>query len=699
MRALLVAAVTLFVAAGLGATLLGIVLGSRIKGAAALRPFERLLVSVAIGLGAIGYGVYGLGLYSLLAPGWIAGWIALCGALGVPGFRAAWTAAREQARQRANVGEAKGAPPMARALEAILSLLVAVLLLIALAACYRPPGPHEWDALAYHLADPKIFLLQHKIAVLPTEHHSNFPFTVEMLFAIGLALDGYAAANLFHLAYALILVGAVVAFCDRYLTRLAGLVAAVTLLTTPILLWEASIAYIDVALAAYVFLAAYLVIIAARPDNGGTMPARAAARIMIAAGALMGLALGVKYLALVPLVLVALLAVLRRVPIRAVVLYAITACAIGSPWYIKNTVWMRNPVYPYAFRLFPHSRYWSADRETPYTNEQKSFGTEHAISRPAESLRNLAATPWTLVARPALYTNPADFTFTSLVGGLYAALLLSLAFADRPPGPLADALLLAGGLFVSWFFISQHVRYLIPVLPFAAIGCGFAIQSRFEGAAPGRSRIVNAVVGVLAISAVFGQAALLGWGIVALPTGGRSAIDAQERGLPPTALSLPEVAAVITNPAVREHRMEGLASYGAMQWINANAPPGAGVVLYEDVLGFNLDRPYIWGNREHSSWIPYERLHSGAELSAWLREHGFRYVMINLNNAPGQTERVPDDLDIVAAALRTRYDPAQSPGKDLGWRRTIGEAIAGGTWILQYAHHGVAVLEIGADGT
>ena len=193
-------------------------------------------------------------------------WIGLAGLIGAPGLLSTWRELRALAASGSHSATEQGESAAVRWPSATLIVILAVLLVMAVAACFQAPGPHAWDALAYHLADPKVFLQQHRIAILPTEHHSNFPFTMEMLFTIGLALDGYAAANLFHLLTAVLLVQGMISFCTRFFSRLAGLLAAVVLATTPLVLWEATIAYIDLALALYVFLAAYLIILAVRAE-------------------------------------------------------------------------------------------------------------------------------------------------------------------------------------------------------------------------------------------------------------------------------------------------------------------------------------------------------------------------------------------------------------------------------------------------
>src|SRR5207302_8348720 len=117
---------------------------------------------------------------------------------------------------------------------------------LAVIACFQPPAGHEWDVIAYHLADPKVFLAEHRIFSMPTEHHSNFPLTMEMLFTVGLLYADYPLANLFHFLTAALTVGAMFAFCRRMLSAPVGWIAVTLFVMTPVVLWEASVAYVVV---------------------------------------------------------------------------------------------------------------------------------------------------------------------------------------------------------------------------------------------------------------------------------------------------------------------------------------------------------------------------------------------------------------------------------------------------------------------
>lgn len=725
---------------------------------------ERFVYSAALGLGIAAYGIYGLGLCGLLAFWPVTFWWAILSVAGLQGSRRhardilAWFDKAWSHRHKSQPGEAKetsGArETMSHSARRIVDACCALLVIfgvIALAACFRPPGPQEWDVLSYHLADPRLFLIAHRIQTLATEHHSNFPFTLEMLYAAGLLYDGFALANMFHLVMTLLTVTALIGFGRRMDCVPAGWLAGVTYLTTPIVLWEASTAYIDNGLALYVTLATFAVLNAVgkggnslHPDASAPDSSRA---WLLMGGAMMGFGLGIKYLALVPVVLLGLLLVIQRTPMKRTMLYVAVALVIGSPWYIKNALIMRNPVYPFAYSVFPHSRYWSEERAAGYQSEQNKFGTKPISTDAHSKLLNLALVPWDLLiqhpdqaGRPALlYCNPGEFTFTALYGGLYAALLFPIAFARRVPAGVRLLIWLALAQIGVWFLLSQVGRYLIQIMPImAAAGAVVAARQAFGAGlnkqasdlalsdivpqpemqsvphdvikSDKRRRAsypaVQSLSGWLGIAAIFGQAGYVLLSICTLPTNAPvdDMLALMQLGQLPSSVSVPDLAANTGRRGKWEDDLRRhFDAYSTMQWINANTSKEAGVALYEETRGFYLDRPYLWANQQHSSYIPYETLRDGQELSAWMLAHGCRYALINLNAAAqnhlvdARGARLIDPVvpfgpnHYEAQALEEWY--AHSVGGDRG-HQLVGDAVRRGLWSPVFQEHGCIVLQI-----
>ena len=658
------------------------------------RPLERYVFSSAIGLGVIAYGVLALGLLGLLSIIPICLFLLLIGMIGIPGIRENLHDFRQCVIEIGEWFRSRRVERIDRFITLSSLAIFSICGLFAVLACFLPPNSNAWDALSYHLADPKIYLANHKIVLLPTQHHSNFPFTMEMLFTIGLLFDSYVLANLFHLLTLVLLCLGMLAFCRRFLNEKAGWVSIATLITTPLILWEGSIAYIDIGLSFYIFLAFYAVIAfveARRMSSISTLSCW-----IWLTGISMGFAMGIKYLAILPLGFILIFMLASRVPVKLMLRYLAIALVIGSPWYIKNVVWMSNPVYPFAYSAFPHSRYWSEDRAKPYSEEQRSFGHEHSIANLPESTMNLAMSPWNLTSQywrpnvqkqPNLFTNVNNFTFTSLIGGLGLACFFALAFVNPLTRVIKYLAVFAGMIFISWFFVSQHIRYLIPMAPILSLFAGFVVTLPFERGSLNRWKLV----GIFAGGAVVLQIVQFFIGVFLLPTGGRDAADTLTSGLAPTAFSIPEIVSEFSEGGHQKHLQGSSGSYQAISWINQNTPPDAGVLLIEEVLGFNLNRSYLWGNEGHSSYIPYDSFLDGGALSDWMLQHKIRYALINMRFADENHDPslLSDDLLETQSRLLSWY--YESPKR---WKSLYGDALKRGRWTVVFANRGVAVLRM-----
>ena len=147
-----------------------------------------------------------------------------------------------------------------------------------------------------------------------------------------------------------------------------------------------------------------------------------------------------------------------------------------------------------------------------------------------------------------------------------------------------------------------------------------------------------------------------------------------------------------------------------MQWVNKTTPKGAGIALYEENRGFYLDRPYLWANLQHASYIPYETLRDGSELTQWMRQHGIYYAFFNLNYTSQNTQITPTgaplpDPDFPNGPNQHEFDALQkwytdnSNPAELGDKghQLVGDALRKGLWTPIYGEHGCVVVRIGND--
>ena len=147
----------------------------------------------------------------------------------------------------------------------------------------------DGDALCYHLQVPKIFLEQQKVAFEPDLHETIYPLVTEMLYVVALAFRGPVACRLVQWLLGVSVALSVAALARPILGKNARWAATITLLV-PAISNGMGAPLNDVALAAF-GNAALLAWCRwrDRPRVGSA----------VLAGALAGLALGVKYPALV----------------------------------------------------------------------------------------------------------------------------------------------------------------------------------------------------------------------------------------------------------------------------------------------------------------------------------------------------------------------------------------------------------------
>jgi hypothetical protein len=352
---------------------------------------------------------------------------------------------------------------------AVLLTLSAVLAVLSLLLCALPPDGNEWDALAYHLAFPKLYLQAGRMVEIPFMHQSYFPPLQDMLYLWGLSVAGESAAKVTHWAVGMLTVLGAAGFLQR--RGVSGAWGAVLILGAPAFLWQMFSAYADLATALYASLGMFALAYAVQEGNR---------RWLWLSGALMGFALATKYTALLTAGLwglVGLVWLVRAGQARllpTLVGAGLLAAAIGAPWYIRNALWTGNPVYPFAYEIFG-GKNWSQAQADAYRNDQLKFGLGR---EPAQ----LLLAPWNLAANPAPFADPIGarvgervFLLPSLGVGVLA--MPSLWLSGGLTQGAGYLLAFVGLHTVGWFYLMQQVRYWLLLLPILA-GGGLASVGR-----------------------------------------------------------------------------------------------------------------------------------------------------------------------------------------------------------------------------
>jgi len=591
---------------------------------------ERNLAGFAVGLGILSYAMLVIGLAGGLYPAAPWALLAVFAALG--------------AKEIASMArEAKDALQSCFHPQGTVWLLIGTLALfgaLALVGVLAPPVKFmlvhgalppassgipgmtytEFDSLSYHLADPKIFILSHRIHYIPWEYHSNFAFTAEMWYMWAmLAVKGsIPLAKMFHWSCWLATSLAVYAFGSRRFSVRTGVTGAILFATTPMAFWEAGTAYVDLSTAFFLTASLMAVAAAVQDDGKGWLKVSAV---------LMGFALGTKATAAVSLVLIVIGLLWWKfgqtrsaaAALKTAAAWAAIAVAIGCPWYIKTFAYTGNPVFPLATNILG-GKYWNADCAKTFESWNAKFGLGH---KPID----LLLAPWSMTmfvmpGHPAALTGtnnqivplypfldpgnsgdkpfndfPSEFATLSpvLLAGLFAPLLLGKT--RRLVKALAFYALAASLLS---FIAMQYARYLLPIAPVLCLLTGYLIDQLLSR----RSLTGRTLAAFTAVSFGF------------------SAVMASE-------LAGSQSAVAFGRQDQTDYIEHGLGVYPAIDFVNKQLPADASLVFYGNPLGFYCDKPYMWGEKGFSAYIPYESMHSAQDLLAEFHKKHITHILVD----------------------------------------------------------------------
>ena len=579
----------------------------RLRGVFASR-LEYALFALPVGIGLVSVITLACGLLKFLSPGLLAGGVLAAGAACAAVLWTQRTRLLSGPSEKADAHAPRS--PLGIAGGAALGVLAVLTALAALA----PPGGLEWDALSYHLADPKVFLRQGRIFYLPYEHHSNFPFILQMLYLVMLGTGSIAGAKLFHWICGVFLALAVYSFALRHVpenenARAVGLLAALLVASTPLVLWEATVAYVDLATALFTFLSLYALSLGPKNEPKSSKP-------LLLSALLMGFALGTKYTVLGfwgMLLLGVLVWKFRKTEgtigetLKSGVLWGGVSLAVAAPWYLKTWLYTGNPVYPFYYQIFG-GRYWSAYNAALYSADQAKFGL-------GKTPVDLLLGPWQATMERGIIPPTRGWIFTEYITSGFGlapavlALVLAAGFLlgreKKLPPAFVPLTWFGAGVYLFWFFLMQQTRYLLPALPALTLIGAYALVRAWENK-KSLARYVGAALCAITVL----------WGVkmasqIATPT-------------LPVVFGAQSPADYVTRSGVG---MRGL--YPACQWINENAPASAKVALFDEPRGFYLNRPYLWSEPNHADglldWNAYQK---GTDLIADLRKRGYTVLLV-----------------------------------------------------------------------
>ncbi len=455
--------------------------------------------------------------------------------------------------------------------------------LVVLGTAIVATGPvTDGDALCYHLQVPKVFLMGGAVGFDPDLHETVYPLVTELIYAVALDFRGPVACRWVQWLMGLALSANVTAMSRPSLGRRAWWAGAIVLLA-PAISNGMSAPLNDVALAA--FGAAAIFAWTRLLDRPRPMAAAVA-------GAFAGLAIGVKYPALVLVGLMsgflwvrALRSLLLdrswtrlRSWLTLAVVYSLVTIAVGGGWYLRAYVHTGNPVYPF----FP-----------------QAFGGAGLDEVLDPIKRPMAVTFWNLLmALGPLTLQPDRFDSFSHQFGPIFLLFLPVALLERPPRRVLGLAALGYLYLMVCLTQRQSMRFVLIAVGPLSVAVAYGLGSWCDRKTfPARLMVVM-LLGALGLEA--GLATMRGRHLLGVLGGWESSETLLSRREP---------------------------TYVVGQWAARHLPATARVIG-QDHRGFYIPRSYTM-ELAHRRRTGLGRHGEGSkEIVARLRESGFTHLML-----------------------------------------------------------------------
>ncbi|MEP7272401.1 MAG: glycosyltransferase family 39 protein [Acidobacteriota bacterium] len=411
-------------------------------------PLEAACFSTSLGLGFISFLILFLGLFHLLYPSTLAITLAIALLACHPVLATC-------------LRNIRGLNPQRLWSRPLLGLAVIVILIVTIpffVLSLYPPS--DWDATQYHLAAPKIYVREHAVVFTPYLRYPVFPQTNQMLFTGALLLYDDPVAQQIQLLMLLTLAGALVSFGCRYFSLRAGWWAAALLLASPLVVLLGTIAYVDVGLALFVFLAVYAFWNWRETRSNFWL---------VLSGVFCGLAFSSKFTgAFFPLVFCLSLVWTgwKERRFRLPFILGGVALAVASPWIVRGIYYAGNPLFPFLEDFFTGI---FGQRQVDPIGFRDQVASSLGVGTGRSTLA-LLKVPWNLAFHQEVFLPEARL---SVVSFLLLPLTAVCAVFDVK---IRRILLLALSYTVFWFFGYQFVRYLVPALPLFCLAAAASVD-------------------------------------------------------------------------------------------------------------------------------------------------------------------------------------------------------------------------------
>lgn len=337
----------------------------------------------------------------------------------------------------------------------VIGLVVSSMILLPILLLPLYP-PLMWDEISYHLPYARVYSQSHSLEVNQFLRFPLYSHNFDLLYSLSLLFFDDILAHLFHAAAAILTAAGIYFLGKETYSRSAGILAASFFMSSQVVYKMMGTSYIDLGLALFVFLTFYCLVRWLQQCNENWL---------YLAGFATGVAAGTKYSGLFFVLLFTIWVILDARQIRPMLKFLIPAVFFGSPWYIRNAIISGDPFSPFGGETFG---YWVWNK-SDLIHQGKDLMVKHGTPR---NFLSLLKFPTNVVFHPELF----DFSISPGILGLFPSVLM---FKMLPSLYRKVALFVFINVIV-WFFGTQIVRYLLPVLPMIFLLSAVAIMLFYE---------------------------------------------------------------------------------------------------------------------------------------------------------------------------------------------------------------------------
>ena len=331
--------------------------------------------------------------------------------------------------------------------------------------------PISRDALIHHLAVPKLWIKHGGFYEIPWAEYSYYPMNINLSYLVCLYFKNDIVPKFIHLGFGLGTGLLIYLYLKKKFGRNWGLLGTVIFITTPLVVWLSTSAYVDLGMTFFI-AGSVLALIRWRDSEYSRF------KWLLISSFCMGVAVGSKYNSLIAWFIMNLILMLSYVrdtnkqisALQYGIMFFVITALVASPWYLKNYLQTGNPFYP-LFNSFFKLLHHQPVQEVLYGQAIEKTG-KISFFKIREVMYGESF--WeTLLIPLRMFFQGKDNSYQYFQNVLNPILIVFSPFILLKKRYVKDKIffVLFSVFFVimAFFLTAKQVRYILPVLPFLAI--------------------------------------------------------------------------------------------------------------------------------------------------------------------------------------------------------------------------------------